>query len=36
MKENIQKAIIDMVGQIDEEKYLKYIYVLIKEMLDHK
>lgn len=30
---NYRKKIIDLIRDIQEEKYLKYIYVLIKEML---
>ena len=30
---NYKEKIIDMIRDIQEEKYLKYIYALIKEML---
>lgn len=30
---NYRKKIIDLIRDIQEEKYLKYIYALIKEML---
>ncbi len=31
---NYKKKIIKMVRCIEEEKYLKYIYTLIKELLE--
>ena len=33
---NYKKKIIKLLEEIEEEKYLKYIYILIKELLDNK
>ena len=32
---NYKKKIIELVRQIEEEKYLRYIYTLIKELLEN-
>lgn len=33
---NYKKKIIKLIEEIEEEKYLKYIYILVKELLDNK
>lgn len=33
---NYKKKIIKLLEEIEEEKYLKYIYILVKELLDNK
>ena len=34
--ENYKEQIVEMVQELDSEKQLKYIYILLKEMTDRK